>query len=436
MQEEIAEYNRMLRAGASNVALRAQREKINATIKEREETVKKRKIAEGELEVAQDGLSALEEREALQERVLAQLIEFGQMLAKVEDKERSLRDTIADVVDEQLRLFDSSWFAEVDLAFEELKNTMRDRFREITAPLKDWWYGEPFGIMDAMGNIIFPEYPGMARMEGARDVFIESLKSLKELADSDVLPTIADSLGIIATKLAGTEENFEKTKEQVTKGFRYDIPNAILTGGISGFMGTAGLPAILSLLGIEVPRVEPFPILQIIEVLGLSSMLEIREWFEDRGYESGANWIDNILKGLVEKQPDLLSEIQSLGTSSTGTLAMFGGTWLQLGINAANFYADGIWKAKPQVDAAVKNIMNVPDVVVRVRREYGTEGTGEIASQYEDMGSGYPAPPISSGQSQGGNVVNIEMNAEVSSDMDVYETGSRIVETVKRELIR
>jgi len=90
MQEEIAEYNRMLRAGASNVALRAQREKINATIKEREETVKKRKIAEGELEVAQDGLSALEEREALQERVLAQLIEFGQMLAKLKTrKDRS-----------------------------------------------------------------------------------------------------------------------------------------------------------------------------------------------------------------------------------------------------------------------------------------------------------------------------------------------------------
>lgn len=87
VRSEIDEYNRLLRGGASDEVLKAQKKNIDQGVKEYNTAKKKRTEAENNLGVAKETLAIMQEQVATQKQLVAEMLEYAKAVLAAQEKE-------------------------------------------------------------------------------------------------------------------------------------------------------------------------------------------------------------------------------------------------------------------------------------------------------------------------------------------------------------
>lgn len=91
----IAEYNRLLRGGASDETLRNQKKNVDQSVKEYQAAKKKRSEAEMNLDVAKETLALMQEQVATQKQLVAEMLEYAKAVLaaqNAEDEEKKKKE--------------------------------------------------------------------------------------------------------------------------------------------------------------------------------------------------------------------------------------------------------------------------------------------------------------------------------------------------------
>ncbi len=138
LSKEAREYNRLLKEGASDEVLRAKLAQMKATYNTLEGAREEAELAEAEKKSAQEHLKEQSKLMRLQNSLLQQLIEMGQVWASIETPDEEWDIELPEL---------GPIFEGVDEAFEALKDSIRGKFVALWEDLKEDWATSGVGML-------------------------------------------------------------------------------------------------------------------------------------------------------------------------------------------------------------------------------------------------------------------------------------------------
>lgn len=221
----VKEYNALVKSGAGRDVLAAKMAQIRASEAEEQAASDAATQAEEDLRTRSEGLDQLQEQVQLQQELVSQLLDMGQMdlAAQLADAAKGAGGALEDLTS-KVGGIGGTITKTLDQAFENLKNSVREKWGEMLAPLRERWDLEV--------------QPKLDNLQSAWDRFTLAVKTawetnaqptvdaLKEIIPSDWAAKIGIAAGIIIV-LGGAFLILAAAVSAVV-GFVFSLPGAII----------------------------------------------------------------------------------------------------------------------------------------------------------------------------------------------------------------